>query len=65
MIYAPPDPAAQKEPALADELGLAHADLVNSGRDTRITFSDGSTIVVKGVSQPDEVFASRYLQPAS
>lgn len=61
MISILPDPAGYKEPALADRLGLARADLVNSGRDTRITFSDGSTIVVKGVTQPDEVFASTVL----
>jgi hypothetical protein len=40
----------------ADKSGPVHADLVNSGQDTRLTLHDGSTIVLKGVTQLEAVF---------
>jgi hypothetical protein len=40
----------------ADKSDRVHADLVNSGQDTRITLHDGSTIVLKGVTQLEAVF---------
>jgi len=41
----------------------ARADLVNSGQDTRITFRDGSTIVLKGVTQIEAVFSAGGAAP--
>jgi hypothetical protein len=57
MDDTPHNSAGPQKPALAGSLGSACADLVNSGRDTRITFSDGSTIVLKGVIELKEVVA--------
>ena len=37
-------------------MGGARAELINSGHDTRITLSDGSTIVFKGVTHVDAIF---------
>lgn len=66
MVSAPHPSANREKSAVAGSLGsVAHTDLVNSGRDTRITFSDGSTIVLKGVIQPKEVFAPPAPQPRS
>ena len=36
--------------------GLARTRLVNYGQDTKITFDDGSSIVLKGVTHADAVF---------
>lgn len=36
--------------------GRAHASLVNRGQDTKITLSDGSIILMKGVRQVDAAF---------
>ncbi|HTW51958.1 MAG TPA: hypothetical protein VME45_08705 [Stellaceae bacterium] len=47
-----------------DKSGPVRADLVNSGRDTRITLSDGSTIVLKGVTQLEAVFFAGYRSAA-
>lgn len=47
--------ADHQKSALGDNLGSARADLVNSGRDTQITLSDGSTIVLKGVTHIEAV----------
>jgi hypothetical protein len=44
--------------------GRARTKLVNSGQDTQITLSDGSTIVLKGVTHLDVIIASnRLLSP--
>jgi len=40
-------------------LSAARTSLVNSGQDTEVTFSDGSTLILKGVTQVEAVFATR------
>jgi hypothetical protein len=35
---------------------VARACLINEGQDTQLTFGDGSTIVLKGVTRVDAVF---------
>ena len=35
--------------------GAVQARLVNRGRDTKLLFGDGSTILLKGISRPDAV----------
>ena len=37
---------------------LASASLVNQGRDTKLTFRDGSTLVLMGVKEVEAVFGS-------
>ena len=49
----------------ADKSGRVHADLVNSGQDTRITLYDGSTIVLKGVTQLEAVFSPDIYRSAA
>jgi hypothetical protein len=44
--------------APADPKQLARTSLVNHGRDTELTFRDGSIIVLKGVRQIDAVLAA-------
>jgi hypothetical protein len=41
-----------------DDRRLASARLVNHGRDTKLTFSDGSTLVLMGVKEVEAVFGS-------
>ncbi len=48
--------AAGDRPTSPDERRLAGRTLVNCGRDTKLTFQDGSTIVLMGVTQLDAVF---------
>jgi hypothetical protein len=50
---------AETDPGLA----AARARLVNSGQDTKITFRDGSTIVLKGVTQVRAFFPKLELAP--
>jgi len=53
MVNVAHDPAnAEADPGSA----AARARLVNSGQDTKITFRDGSTIVLKGVRQVEAFF---------
>ena len=51
--------------ASADNPGRVQADLVNSGQDTRITFRDGSTIVLKAVTHIEAVFSGAAAAPES
>jgi hypothetical protein len=44
--------------AAADMRQLDRASVVNSGQDTKLTFCDGSTIVLKGVRQIGAVFSA-------
>lgn len=37
--------------------GLVRASLVNCGQDTQLTFRDGSTLVLKGVTRLDAVLS--------
>jgi hypothetical protein len=48
----------------ADLRQLARTSLVNHGQDTKFTFRDGSTIVLKGVRQIDAVFAATGGSPS-
>ena len=50
MVNAVPSLSAPGEPA------PAQASLVNRGRDSMLTFRDGSVIVLKGVRRLDAVF---------
>ena len=57
MLNGTANPAAIGEHAPAvDNRQLAGTSLVNHGRDTKLTFSDGSTLVLKGVTRIDAVF---------
>jgi hypothetical protein len=42
--------------ASGDARRLSGTSLVNGGRDTKLTFLDGSVIVLKGVSRVEAVF---------
>lgn len=54
MVNGSHNPAAfGRYPAAA---GHARARLINRGQDTQLTFSDGSTIVMKGVRRVDTAF---------
>lgn len=57
MVNATHDPATRAKSPLAAGSASARTDLVNFGQDTRITLGDGSTIVLKGVTQPEAVFS--------
>ena len=59
MLNGTVNPAAIREPSLAfddDDGQLAYTTLVNRGRDTKLTFCDGSTLVLKGVTRIEAVF---------
>ena len=65
MVNARQEPDDGEKAAFAAEPipASARADLVNSGRDTQITFRDGSTIVLKGVTHVEAVFPSTGIAP--
>jgi hypothetical protein len=72
MVNGTHNPAANGEHIRGDRAGksleryaTARTSLVNCGRDTKITFSDGSTLVLKGVKQVDAVFPTGSASPAS
>lgn len=50
----------RSEPVTAEDALLADttASLVNCGQDTQFTFRDGSTLILKGVTHPEAVFAA-------
>jgi hypothetical protein len=48
---------------LEEDRRLASASLVNHGRDTKLTFSDGSTLVLMGVTEVEAVFGSAAKHP--
>jgi hypothetical protein len=57
MLNGTAHPTALVERAPApDSHQLAYTRLVNHGRDTKLTFHDGSVLVVKGVTEIDAVF---------
>jgi hypothetical protein len=51
-----PAAVAERTPAFVDDSQLAYTTLVNRGRDTKLTFCDGSTLVLKGVTRIEAVF---------
>ena len=65
MVNAADKPGDRKKSRDAGNGAPARADLVNSGQDTRITLRDGSTIVLKGVTQIDAVFSLDCVQRGS
>jgi hypothetical protein len=46
----------ERRPSAGDERQLTATMLINRGRDTKLIFGDGSTIVLRGVSEIDAVF---------
>ena len=48
---------------LADTSRLTRTSLVNRGRDTKLTFQDGSIIVLKGVKQIGAVLTTPSKMP--
>lgn len=65
MVNAVDKPDDRKKSGSAGDAAPARADLVNSGQDTRITLRDGSTIVLKGVTQVDAVFSPESVRSGS
>jgi hypothetical protein len=53
MVSGAHDPA---KTGADPDAGAARTRLINSGQDTKITFRDGSTIVLKGVTQIEAFF---------
>ena len=49
---------------VADPKQLARASRVNHGQDTKLTFGDGSVIVLKGVRQIGEILAAPSKLPS-